>query len=466
MSGTIHIRVAEGKLKGKTFSFAEHDTFIFGRMPDCHGCLPEDQQISRHHFLLEVNPPDACIRDFGSLNGTWVNGKQIGSRAKGETPEQGQKKQYPDINLKDGDEIKAGQTALKVKVEMDAKAGGPVVCRRCGKDVGREIGVGRMGDYICAECRKSIENDPVAQLVRMLGEEGQEAQGDGLPVIRGYAIKRKLGEGGFGAVYLAEKAGTKAQVAVKVMLSRVAVESSAKEKFQQEIRMMKDLRHPNLVQLLDQGAAGGAFFFIMEYCDAGSVADLLRRRGGKLDLAEAAPLMLQSLEGLAFVHGKGLVHRDLKPENILLAQNPHPGLLPKGEGVKGLLAKIGDLGLSKNFEQAGFSGMTMTGAYAGTPAFMPREQLTNFKYVKPVSDVWSLAATFYVMLTGALPRDFPKGKDPMEVILHGKIIPVFDRDHGIHKPLAQVLDRALSNNAKDRFPDAGAMLAAMRDALR
>ena len=164
--------------------------------------------------------------------------------------------------------------------------------------------------------------------------------------------------------------------------------------------------------------------------------------------------MLQSLEGLAFVHDKGFVHRDLKPENILL----------KGQR-QNRVAKICDLGFAKNFEQAGFSGMTMTGAYAGTPLFMPREQLTNFKYVKPTSDVWSLAATFYVMLTGTLPREFPKGKDPMEIILHGKIIPVRERDRNIPIPLTQVLDRALSNSAKERFADAGEMLKAMKAAF-
>lgn len=454
MSSDIQLLITAGPMKGKVFSFSDHDTFIFGRMADCHCYLPDDQQVSRHHFLIEANPPDACIRDFGSLNGTWVNGAKIGSREKGETPEQGQKRKYPDVDLKDGDEITAGQTLLKIKVSVDPKARGPILCQRCGKDVRQEIGAGRIGDYICAECRKSIENDPVAQLVNMLREEGQEAQGDGPPAIRGYAIKRKLGEGGFGAVYLAEKAQTNKPVAVKVMLSRVAVEQEARDKFQQEIRLMKDLHHPNLVQLLDHGAAGGGFFFIMEYCESGSVGDLLVRRGGKLDLAEAGPLMLQSLEGLAFVHEKGLVHRDLKPENILL----------KGQRQT-RVAKIGDLGFAKNFEQAGFSGMTVTGAYAGTPAYMPREQLTNFKYVKPPSDIWSIAATFYVMLTGSFPRDIPKGKDPMEAILHGRIIPVHERDRTIAKPLAQVLDRALSNNAKDRYPDAGTMLEAMRKAL-
>jgi len=180
----------------------------------------------------------------------------------------------------------------------------------------------------------------------------------------------------------------------------------------------------------------------------------LRRRGGKLSLDEAAPLILQSLEGLAFVHSNGLVHRDIKPENILLTGDR-----------RNRVAKLADLGFTKNFEQAGFSGMTVTGAYAGTPAFMPREQLTNFKYVKPASDVWSIAATFYVMVTGTLPRDFPKGKDPMEVILRGRIIPVRERDPHVPATVAKVLDRALSHSAKDRFADADAMLNAMRKAL-
>ena len=110
MPGKVTIEVTTGNLKGKTFTFQEHDTFIFGRMEECHCCLQDDLQVSRHHFILKVNPPDSRIRDFGSLNGTWVNGEKIGSRRAGETPEQGQKRPYPEVDLKDGDEIKAGET--------------------------------------------------------------------------------------------------------------------------------------------------------------------------------------------------------------------------------------------------------------------------------------------------------------------------------------------------------------------
>ena len=91
MSAKVQLKISQGKDVGKIFAFTEHDTFVFGRMDDCHACIPDDTQVSRHHFILEVNPPAACLRDLGSLNGTHVNGAKYGARQKGETPEQGAK---------------------------------------------------------------------------------------------------------------------------------------------------------------------------------------------------------------------------------------------------------------------------------------------------------------------------------------------------------------------------------------
>ncbi|MFA7172195.1 MAG: protein kinase [Kiritimatiellia bacterium] len=454
---SVSLRVTSGPMKGKAFDFIEHDTFIFGRAAECHCCLWDDGQVSRRHFIVEVNPPDARIKDFGSLNGTHVNGKKIGSREKGETPEQGQQRKYAEVDLKDGDTLAVGQTKLAVKI-IAAAAKGPLCCSRCGKDVGDEAGGRRGGAYICLACRQSIQIDPAAALLELLAKEQAakaggtpKAKGD-KPAVAGYRIGRRLGIGGFGAVYLAEREVDGHLVAIKVMLSRVAVDEPSRLKFTQEVKLLEALRHDNIVSLISSGSAGGAFYFVMEYCPGGSLSDYMAAHGGKLSAKAALPILRQALEGLAYAHSQGIVHRDLKPANILLTGKPERPV-----------SKISDLGLAKNFDKAGFSGMTVTGAFAGTPVFMPKEQITNFKYVKPVTDVWSFGATAYNLLTGKLPRDFPRGADPMEVVLRGEIIPIRKRDPQIPMALAGVIDRAIQSMPKDRYQSAQEMLDAMRN---
>ena len=161
--------------------------------------------------------------------------------------------------------------------------------------------------------------------------------------------------------------------------------------------------------------------------------------------------MLQALQGLAYAHEKNAIHRDLKPQNILLMSKESPWT-----------AKISDLGLGKCFDKHGLSGTTVTGSSAGTPAFMPRDQVVNFKKMTPAGDIWSMGATFYNMLTGKLPRDFPKGKDHMEVILHGSIVPVRTRDSSISPRLADVVDRAVANRPRDRYQTAKDLLAELQ----
>src|SRR6266508_1599888 len=88
MQNRVRLEIVDGPLKGKKFEFAERDTFVFGRAPDCHAHLPDDTYVSRHHFLLEVNPPLARLRDLGSLKATYVNNRKCGGRNKGENPEE------------------------------------------------------------------------------------------------------------------------------------------------------------------------------------------------------------------------------------------------------------------------------------------------------------------------------------------------------------------------------------------
>jgi hypothetical protein len=494
MPGKVILDVTEGPLEGQSYVFEEHDTFLFGRSPDAHACLsPDDTTASRNHFILEANPPDARIRDLGSRNGTHVNGVKYGGRASHETPEEGALHKFPEVDLKNDDRIQVGDTCFTVRVEMPAvcvgcgtaipdpfksvcvwESGSYICppcrqnaktgklpapppeprCGQCGRDVSAEVGERRGGDYICEACRETAEGDPaqilakaVANVLAERSPEGDEALPEG---IAGYRLGKQIGIGGMGAVYLAERVQDGKQFAFKVMLAKVAVDEAARRGFLREIEVMKGLRHRGIVDLLEHGSAGGAFYFVMELCAGGSLGALLRSRN-PLTGREAVPLMLDMAEGLAYAHSQGYVHRDLKPENVLLAA--------PGRG-----AKIGDFGFAKNFEKAGLSGMTQTGGVAGTWAFMPREQLMNFKYVKPVSDVWSIGATFYYMVTGALPRDMPVGRDPLDVVLENRIVPVRERAPSIEEKLADVVDRSVAANTTDRYQNAGELLEALAKA--
>jgi serine/threonine protein kinase len=192
----------------------------------------------------------------------------------------------------------------------------------------------------------------------------------------------------------------------------------------------------------------------MEFASGGSMDRWMKRQGGKVPLAEAAPIMLQCLDGLAHAHRHGFIHRDLKPQNILLHQR-------QGQWT----AKITDFGLAKSFAVAGLSGMTATGGAAGTYKYMPREQLTDFKYIGPASDVWSIAATFYHLLTGCLPLDFPPGKDPVAVLLGSEPALIRSREPGLPAAVAAVLDLALTVDRGERYPTAVEMKVALEKAL-
>jgi serine/threonine protein kinase len=419
MPGRVTLKVTAGPLAGRTFAYDRHDTFLFGRSPDCHAELAAaDTTASRHHFLLEVNPPQARLRDLGSLNGTHVNGVKHGGRGRQESPEDAARRELPEVDLRDGDHIRVGATVFEVAIE---------------------------GHRSTAPADVPAGEAPLESVL---------SQRPHTPVdVPGYQVGRLIGRGGMGAVYLAKRAGDGATVALKVMLAQADVDEAAREAFQREIEVTRSLRHPRIVSLIDHGSTESTFYFAMEYCAGGSVADLQRKHPGGIPLTLSVRIALEALEGLAFAHEQGFVHRDLKPENLLLADAAGAG------------AKVTDFGLAKSFQQAGLSGMTATGAVAGTLYFMPREQLTHFRVLKPVSDVWSMGATLYHMLTGAYPREFRPGEDPLPVILRGGVVPIRARDPRLPEAVAAVVDRSVVDAVSERYQTAGELRQALSRAM-
>jgi hypothetical protein len=450
MSAKIILTCTEGNLTGKSYEFEERTTTIIGRAKDCHPAIPDDENhrtISRYHCLLDINPPAIRVRDFGSLNGTYCNGKKIGQREKNQTPEEAAKISYPEYDLQNGDEIKFGETVLQVSIKTPNQI---------------------------PPTRKLQNNpapspfSPIKNLLEYLNNLLQKAnQGEpNLKAIRGYKLLKLLGKGGCGEVYLARHKQTGEEVALKLMLPEIVANPDAIQRFLREVQNTHTLNHPNVVKLLDFGHSGDVFFFTIEYCNSGSVLDLIESKQRLLTVSEAIPIILQVLDGLSYAHqaiipcvkladgsigkGKGLVHRDIKPQNIFLDQTNN-----------NLQAKIGDYGLAKAFDLAGLSGLSMSGTKAGTPAFMPRQQVLDFKYAQPEVDIWATAATLYFMLTGNIPRNL-QGQDPFIAVLTTQPIPIRKRNASVPKPLAELIDYALIDEPEIGFKSAGEFKKALQ----
>lgn len=502
MPPTIALAFTAGHLAGQRFTYAERTTCIVGRAAGCDLRIPAEgtdqkRTVSRHHCLLDINPPDIRIRDFGSRNGTYINGELIGKRAPDKSPDEASRSDCPLRDLRDGDEVRLGKTRFRVEIHIPvyciqcseeieipedgagasaaitcqacghvirpARIAPPRQCSRCGRVVTDEVG-SRQGEYVCALCRA----DPFHIMDQMLQSA---SRGDRqLVAIDGYEVLREIGRGGMGAVYLARHRTTGRELAMKILLPQVAAAQNAIERFLREAAFSRALEHPNIVRLFDSGCNRGTFFLTMEYCNGGSVDKLLRTIGRRMTPAEAVPIILQVLDALDFAHGaeikvktkkgkdlksRGLVHRDMKPANILLARTP-----------SGLTAKIGDYGLAKAFDLAGLSGHTCAGTVGGTAQFMPRQQVLRFKFAKPEVDVWATAASLYGMLTAKYPRRFPKDEDPWQVVLETNPVPIRQRAPQVPEKLARVIDEALIDNPEIRIKSARELKERLEEACR
>src|SRR6266496_3770745 len=430
----VNLKVLAGPYKGRTFAFNQPDTFLIGRTKDSHLCLPDDRFFSRHHCLLEINPPHCLLRDLGSTNGTFVNGRRVA-----------------EASLNNGDQIQGGATVLLVEViakphkadwnsetvsaEITTQ---PVLitveCLNCQR---REQAQASTADehmtFLCEDCRIELKRTPQP--------------------VPGYDMVRLLGRGGMGCVMLGRDQMSGRAVAIKTLLPEFAVSDKAMRRFMREMDVAAALKHPNIVEFLDRGTRNGVVYLITEFVDGPDAAKLAASKGGRLPYPETIAIISQALDALAHAHTQGYIHRDFKDQNILVS-----GSWPN------IHAKLTDFGLAKSFTQSGMSGLTMVGEMAGTLAYMPPEQLRNFRDVRPQSDIYAVGMTAYSLLTGSLALELRGGTsvaDTIKAIFEQPTIPLNQRVSGIPQQVCDIIDRALAKDPAARWQSAAAMRTAL-----
>ncbi len=427
---SLTLTVIEGPHQGQTFTFAAHDTFLVGRSPDVHFSLPDkDRYFSRVHFLIEVNPPLCRLLDMKSHNGTLVNGRRVQTS-----------------DLKDGDLIKAGTTVLRVSV-----AGGPPgTPAPAVPDPARTLSTPPVAEPPAfADPRKTGLAAAAAPVLTQFGEAPAPT-----PTVPGYQLLRELGRGGMGVVYQARRESDGCLVALKTILPAVRPTEQTLARFLREANILKQLTHPHIVSFRDLGHADGQLFFAMDFVPGTDVSRILKKEGA-LPVGRAVRLACQLLDALGYAHGQGFVHRDIKPANLLVTT-------ASGGGPGGEMVKLADFGLARTYQASPLSGLTMTGELGGTPAFMPPEQVLDFRRVQPSADQYSAAATLYAMLANQPLYDGVQSTmDLMLKVLQSDPVPLETRRPELPRGLTAVVMQGLARKPEQRFED----VAALRRAL-
>ena len=268
-------------------------------------------------------------------------------------------------------------------------------------------------------------------------------------------LQQLIGQGGMGAVYLAQQSRPRRQVAVKVLLPATALKpqhlAAFLERFRRETDAAASLEHPNIMPVYEYGERDGLAYLVMPYVSGGTLRDVMEREGQIL-LPKSVNYLEQLAAALDFAHARGVVHRDIKPANILLT--------PEGRLL------LTDFGLVKIVTEEGQMLVRLTGAGApvGTPDYMSPEQVMGDE-VDGRADLYSLGIILFQMVTGTTPF---QGETPMQIAaqqLHAQ--PPTPRRFRPDLPVAveQVILKALSKRPSDRYANGFELATAFRLAL-
>jgi serine/threonine protein kinase len=267
--------------------------------------------------------------------------------------------------------------------------------------------------------------------------------------IPGFKILGKLGAGAMAVVYKGKQLSLNRSVAIKVLPRRFTENPEYVQRFYKEGQAAGKLNHPNIVQAIDVGEAGGYHYFVMEYVEGKTIADDISN-GHIFGEQEAIEIIIQVCHALQHAHAHGLVHRDVKPKNIMI----------NTQGV----VKLADMGLARETTDIEAAQSEEGKAY-GTPYYIAPEQIRGKIDIDGRADIYGLGATFYHMVTGKVPFTGADSSEIMKRHLREKLVPPDHINTSLSAGVSEVIEIMMAKRREDRYKNVEELLTDL-EALR
>jgi serine/threonine protein kinase len=299
------------------------------------------------------------------------------------------------------------------------------------------------GSLLCSVCGSQTTVNPPPD--RFIGQL----------LLQQYIVRKRLGQGGFGAVYEGEQPSLKRKVAIKVLHQTLTQDENVVKRFFREGLAASALeRHPAAVKIFNLGSTDdGILFIVMEYLE-GETLEFYLRKHGTLSASECMALLAPIFSLLKEAHQKGIIHRDLKPDNIFLARTDDASVP--------FLPRLLDFGLAGILESD--EHITATGAVSGTPPYMPPEQWRGLKHTDARSDVYAMALIIYRCISGEFP--FIAESTPDWMMKHTNTPPrALSEVSSVPPRFSMAVMRALEKDPSKRFSSIEAFEASLRESL-
>lgn len=410
---SVHFEITSGPHEGHTLKVDRPKSLLAGRSSQAQLKLANDPHFSRHHFRVEVAPPQCYLLDLASHNGTLVNGT----------------KTYGTV-LRDGDVISGGRTEIRVRVLKAAD-----------------------GDSVeDSNASPTPASDASAASGNSSRKDAAPGAGDGVAEVHipGYRIREHLGVGSLGTLYRARHEATGKNVSVQVAQPRVSASPERVQRFFNKADALRDIDHPGIVRLVETGATPPHLYAVTEYVSAVPVERIVRKASLPSRIRISCDIACHVLQALKYAHARSLVHGDIHPANIVLSKH--------GKKLDVVLA---DFGLTRIFREAGLATIPADGQFRESFAYRAPEQIINPRSAKPASDLYSLGATLYYFLTGQPPFGKAEGVTLARKILKGRSLSLRSVVPEMPPALEAVLAKALVKDPGRRWASAEDMYNAL-----